>query len=207
MTEVSFGDRAREEIPLDLREALAMVGWGNYDLVDAEVLGTRQLVACTLDESEHHARVADGRPPVVDPFLFRCVAHEDPAFVTRRSPVHVAGAVAVRRCWTSARRNLGGFRAFGARVAVLPPREARRPGVATEAIVTGFGVLARDADQSRLVHHPDVRAVSDRTWVHRLVEEALYDALVTAPDLDDGVAAPHRRRMPATPTRPRSSTL
>ncbi|MQA85215.1 MAG: hypothetical protein GEV03_11475 [Streptosporangiales bacterium] len=163
-----------------VREALSILGWSGFAVVPARVLGRRQLVACALDEDEHDTRVAEGRLPVADPLQFRCVAHGDPGFLTRRPPVRIAGAIAVRKGWRSARANLGGFTAFGPRVAVLPGAEARRRGVAAEAIVAGFGVIADDPDGLRLIHHPDTRPPASRTWAHRLVEEVLYDTVLTA---------------------------
>ncbi len=175
-------------------DVLGVLGWGSEYVVEAATLGAHRLVACALDTTEHQARLGRGQLPTADPFLLGCVAHCDPEFLTRPSPVRIDGAVAVRRRWDAARRNLAGFTAFGPRAAVLPGREARGSRVAVEAVVAGFGVVAVDGDGLRLVHPPDVRPPAHRDWVNRLVEEVIYDAVLAA----RGATAPGRG--PGAPT-------
>ena len=161
--------------------ALPVLGWNGYVLVRAQAWSTQRLVACRLDPEEHQRRVSAGLVPVTDPLLLHCIGAENPAFLWAKSPVQIAGAIAVRRTWSGAISNLGGFSAFGGLVAILPASQADRLHVAVGASVEGFGVIALDdeGDVMRLVHHPDVRPrVCSRTWVHRLVEEILYDALL-----------------------------
>lgn len=156
------------------------------------------MVACTLNEAEHQRRSAVGLLPIADPIMLRCVLASDAGFRDAPQPVTIVGAIAARRTWDGATANLGGFSGFGALVAVLPPEEAGRPRVEIEAAVEGYGVVAWDGqDQVWLVHHPDTRPrTAGRTWVHRLVEEILYNSLIA-----DG----HGEQLATSPTeRPNS---
>jgi hypothetical protein len=148
------------------------------------VLGTHLLVVGAIDCDEHQRRARERRLPVVDPWMFDCVAHADPSFLTRRSPVRIDGAIVARRSWVSARSALGCFAAFGPRVAVLPQAQTRQDRVAASAILHGFGIVADHDGDLRVVHYPDETPPQERTWVHRLVEEALYDAFLTSPRID-----------------------
>jgi hypothetical protein len=163
-------------------QVLPLLGWDGNLVVDARAWSTRRLVVCALDQTEHARRTANGLLPITDPFLLRCVGASNPGFMTARPPVRIAGAIAVRNRWSTAVANLGGFTAFGAVAAVLPARQADRLDVAADAAVAGFGVIAQHEDgRQRLVHYPDLRPrVRTRTWVHRLVEEIVYDALLAA---------------------------
>jgi hypothetical protein len=159
-------------------EVGALLGWSGWP-TQACVLGTPPLtVFMALDEREHQRRVIDGLSPVADPIMLRCVANQNPGFMTRPAPIRVDGAVVSRRRWTSARSALGGFVAFGPGLALLPASEACRLSVATNAIFAGFGVAAEQASGVEIVHQPDTRPVARRTWVHRLVEEILYSAFL-----------------------------
>ena len=99
-------------MPSSVSEACTLLGWSDR-IVDVTVLGTRLTVAAAIDQAEHADRLADGLYPVADPLLLKCVLHSDPGFATRRSPVRIDGAIAVRRRWSSARSALGTFTAFG----------------------------------------------------------------------------------------------
>jgi hypothetical protein len=163
------------------RQVLALLGWDGRVVVEARAWSTRRLVACELDQDEHERRVARGLVPVTDPLVLRCAGACDPGFLTARPPVRIAGAIAIRRTWRSAVANVGGFSAFGSRVAVLPPGPAARQDVALEAAVEGLGVIAwEDGGQARLVHHPAPSPAGARTWVHRLVEEIVYNEVLAA---------------------------
>jgi len=168
----------RGEIELRI---LPLLGWDGKTLVEARAWSATRMVACSLNETEHQRRSAVGPPPVADPVMLRCALSSDPSFRDAPRPVAIAGAIAVRRTWEGATANLGGFSGFGALVAVLPPREAMKPIVELEAAVEGYGVVAWDGqDQARLVYSPDLRKrTSGRTWVHWLVEEITYDALIS----------------------------
>ncbi|MFI6325099.1 hypothetical protein ACIBG8_46815 [Nonomuraea sp. NPDC050556] len=160
-----------------LSDVLDALGWADHQLVYAPALSAMRLVACQLDEFEHAARQSQGLGPVTDAFLLRCVGAGDPDFLTRPSPVRITGAIAVRRTWTAASGNLGGFVSFGARVAVLPRAVATRPSVAAQAIYHGFGVIAVE-NPGELIHPPACATAGERTWVHRQVEEIIYNALL-----------------------------
>jgi hypothetical protein len=168
--------------PIDLAaRALPVLGWDGFSLVEARAWSTRRLIACALDPVEHRRRQAEKLLPVADPLLLRCVAAEDPEFMLAPPPVQIAGAIAVRRTWKGAIANLAGFAAFGSLAAVLPSASAERTDVATEAPVQGVGVVA--AEQSgtvRLVCHASVHTMAKRTWVHRLIEEIVYDAMLNS---------------------------
>ncbi len=86
--------------------------------------------------------------------------------------------MAVGGSWRSARTNLAGFAAFSARVAVLPARIAYRDAVRAEAIYHGFG-LVTDEEPHEVIQAPDTNVDAGRTWVHRLVEEIVYDAVLS----------------------------
>jgi hypothetical protein len=161
---------------------LPLLGWEGFTVVEARAWSTARLVVCVLDDREHERRAANGELPVIDPLLLQCIGAERPEFMLARPPVRIAGAIAVRGTWKSAVRNLAGFGAFGARLAVLPPEQADRLDVAAGAAVEGYGVVAADDDGVvRLAHYPDVRPrEGGRTWIHRLVEEIVYDALLTS---------------------------
>jgi hypothetical protein len=168
---------------LELR-VLPMLGWDGQAAVEARAWSTTRLVICSLDEAEHQRRSDAGHLPVTDPLMLRCSLSSDSGFRDAPSPVTITGAIAARRTWQGATANLGGFSAFGSRVAVLPPEEAVRPDVGLEAAVEGYGIIALDGEHRVwVVHHPDTRPHKRiRTWVHRLVEEIIYNALLTACD-------------------------
>lgn len=160
-------------------QVLPLLGWSGQ-VVKARAWSASRLVVCTLDQEEHERRAAAGIPPVTDPLALRCVGAGDPRFLAR-SPVKIAGAVAVRSRWRSATLNLGGFTAFGSVAAVLPPGQAGRLDVAVEASVEGYGVVAWDGHgEAQLVHHPADPPAIARTWVHRLVEEIVYNQVLLA---------------------------
>ena len=168
--------------PIDLAaRALSVLGWDGFSLVEARAWSTRRLIVCALDPAEHRHRQAEKLLPVADPLLLRCVAAEDPGFMLARPPVRIAGAIAVRRTWKSAITNLAGFAAFGSLAAVLPSASADRIDVATEAPIQGVGVVAAEQNGTvRLVHHVGAHTIAKRTWVHRLIEEIVYDALLAS---------------------------
>jgi hypothetical protein len=177
-------------MPSTAAEACALLNWSGL-LVDVTVLGTRLTIAAETDQAEHADRLAGRLFPVADPLLMKCVAHSDPAFLARRSPVRIDGAIAVRRRWSSARSTLGTFTAFGGRVAVLPVDEARRTNVAVEAIVGGCGIIAERSDGDlEIVQHPGARTPQSRSWVHRLVEEIVYDAVLAGSSAGADTTAP-----------------
>lgn len=174
--------------------ALPLLGWDGFGIVEARAWSARRLVVCSLDPAEHRRREAEGMLPAVDPILLRCLVAQDPRFMVAPPPVRIAGTIAVRRTWKAAMANLAGFAAFGALAAVLPSEAAGRLDVAAEAPVHGVGVIATDVDGTvRLVHRVGSYTAEARTWVHRLIEEILYDALLTAtgmPDAASGATAP-----------------
>lgn len=162
-------------------QVLPLLGWSGHVVVGATAWSTRRFVACTLDQAEHRRRVAEGFPPVTDPLVLRCAGACDPGFLAASPPVRIAGAISVRSTWRSAVANLGGFSAFGSVVAVLPPGQASRLDVAVEAAVEGFGVIAWNrGGHPQLVHHPARAQAAARTWVHRLVEEIVYNEVLQA---------------------------
>ena len=173
--------------PIDLAaRALSVLGWDGFSLVEARAWSTRRLIVCALDPAEHRHRQAEKLLPVADPLLLRCVAAEDPGFMLARPPVRIAGAIAVRRTWKSAITNLAGFAAFGSLAAVLPSASADRIDVATEAPIQGVGVVAAEQNGTvRLVHHVSAHTIAKRTWVHRLIEEIVYDALLASLSRDE----------------------
>ena len=181
------------DIDLAVR-TLPLLGWDGLGIVEARAWSTRRLVVCVLDPAEHRRRQAEGMFPAADPFLLRSLAAQDPRFVLAPPPVRIVGAIAVRRTWKAAIANLAGFAAFGALAAVVPAGAADRLDVAAEAPVHGIGVIAADAAGTvRLVHRAGVHTAAARTWVHRLIEEIVYDALLTpasAPDPASGATAP-----------------
>jgi hypothetical protein len=180
-------------MPSTVAEACTLLGWSGR-AVDVMVLGTRLTVAATTNPAEHADRLADRLFPMADPLLLKCFAHSDPGFLTRRSPVRIDGAIAVRRRWSSARSTLGTFTAFGSRVAVLPVDEARRTNVAAEAIVGGCGIIAELGDGGlEIVQHPDPRTPQSHSWIHRLVEEVVYDAVLAGSSAGSDTAAPRLR--------------
>jgi len=183
-----------------LEGAARLLGWHGR-LIEVKVLDLRVHVVGELDVAEHNRRVAESRPPVVDPLLLRCLLAENPEFAARPAPVRVAGALAAAQRWQSALRPLGGFVAFGPRAAVVPAAQACSSRLAMVALVHGFGVIAHDPapfhaatadltfdeevqhEQRRtcrlaIVHHPDLQRPTHRTWVHRLVEEVVYGAFM-----------------------------
>lgn len=157
---------------------LAALGWLACQVVTARALSTPRVVLCELDEHEHARRQGAGLPPTADALLLHCRAHVDPSFLERPSPVRIHGAVAARASWRSARANLAEFGAFGARIAVLPAEVARRDAVRAEAIYHGFGLVTAE-EPHEVIQPPDTCVSVTRTWVHRLVEEIVYDALLS----------------------------
>jgi len=193
------GAQASDPVPgvphMDLAvRALPLLGWDGFGIVEVRAWSARRLVVCALDPAGHRRRQAEGMLPAVDPFLLRCLVDQDPRFVLAPPPVRIAGAIAVRRTWKAAMANLAGFAAFGALAAVLPAGAADRLEVAAEAPVQGVGVIASDAAGTvRLVHRAGPHVTEARTWVHRLVEEIVYDALLApagGPDQASGATAP-----------------
>ncbi|MEW9527297.1 hypothetical protein [Microbispora sp. NPDC049125] len=157
---------------------LASLGWQGCQVVTVRALSTRRLVVCELDEGEHARRQEAGLVPSADALLLHCRAHVDPSFLGRPSPVRIRGAVTIGGSWRSARTNLAGFAAFGARVAVLPAEIAYRDAVRAEAIYHGFGLVTTE-EPHKVIQVPDADIGMERTWVHRLVEEIVYDAVLS----------------------------
>ncbi|MEV0229320.1 hypothetical protein [Nonomuraea sp. NPDC050786] len=170
---------------------LAALGWQGCQVVTARALSTPRVVLCELDEREHARRQESGLPPTADALLLRCRVAVDPAFLERPSPVRIRGAVAARASWRSARANLAEFGAFGARVAVLPARVARQDAVRAEAIYHGFGLVTVEKPHE-VIQSPDTYVSTKRTWVHRLVEEIVYDAVLSRKPLSAGTWAAMR---------------
>ncbi|MEW1838540.1 hypothetical protein AB0392_11350 [Nonomuraea angiospora] len=170
---------------------LAALGWQDSQMVTARALSRPRLVLCELDEPEHARRQEAGLPPTADALLLHCRAHVDPSFLERPSPVRIRGAVAARASWRSARANLAEFGVFGARVAVLPAKVARRDAVRAEAIYHGFGLVLAEKPHE-VIQPPDTCVSTKRTWVHRLVEEIVYDAVLTQRSLSAGTWAATR---------------
>jgi hypothetical protein len=175
-------------------QILPLLGWDGKTLVAARAWSATRMVACSLNETEHQRRSAGGPLPVADPVMLRCALSSDAGFRDAPRPVTIAGAIAVRRTWEGATANLGGFSGFGALVAVLPPKEAMRPNVELEAAVEGYGVVAWDGrERAWLIHYPDTRpGTGGRTWVHRLVDEIVYDALLSDRHGDHAISATER---------------
>jgi hypothetical protein len=163
-----------------LRSAVDMLGWGGSILVELDLFGSRLLVAAAPVDDEIARRVSEHLSPVVDPWLFRCRADLDTAFLSRPSPVRILGAMAARQRWPAARKAASMFTAFGPRVAALPP-QACRASALTEAAVTGIGVLSMDGDTATALALPGRPTVAKRTHVHRLVEETVWDAISRTP--------------------------
>ncbi|MCK2218148.1 hypothetical protein MF672_030810 [Actinomadura sp. ATCC 31491] len=160
-----------------LPQVLEALGWEGWRVVQARALSSRRWVVCELDEAEHEARLRDRLPPAADALLLRCLAHSHPGFLSRPAPVRIQGAIAARRTWVAARNNLGGFVSFGERVALMPTVVARGLPAAVDAACYGFGVVALE-EPGRLVHPPEPVPAQERTWVRRLVEEVVYDAVL-----------------------------
>jgi len=159
----------------------ALMGWPATGVETYITGSTPLLVLGEIDGNEHARRVAEGRLPVTDAFLLRCVCHEDPGFATRPSPVNARAIVAVRRRWNSAFEAIGAMAAFAPRIVAIPAPQARSDQVAVEAIATGIGVVATNAGAPwDLVHAPAPVRAPVRTWVHRWVEETMYNAFLAA---------------------------
>ena len=163
------------------RSAVAALGWHGGIAVDLDLLGSRLLVVAAPVGEEIAHRASEGLPPAVDPWLFRCYADLDPGFLSRPSPVDILGAVAVRRGWPAARKAASTFTAFGPRAVALPA-QACRPPLLTEAAVTGIGVLRLDGSNATALASPGRPPAVERTHVHRLVEETVWDAITRSPE-------------------------
>ena len=185
---------------LEFRD-LPMLGWAGQTAVEARAWSTTRIVVCSLDTAGHLRRSGAGHLPITDPLLLRCALSADSGFRHARPPVRIFGAIAVRRTWQGATANLGGFSAFGSRVAVLPQEEAVRPDVGLEAALEGYGVIALDVEQRAwVVHHPGKRQRTGAgTWVHRLVEEIIYSALLASVDCERPTAPTEPPNCAGTP--------
>lgn len=162
-----------------LGEVSAVMGWPRSGVEASITRSPRLFVLGEVDGAEHARRVDEGRLPVADSFLLRCICHDDPGFATRPSPVHVRAVVAVRRQWQSALGAVGDFTAFAPRIIAVPDPQARTDRVTVETITTGVGVISTNVDSPwQLVHPPAPMRVTPRTWVHRWVEESIYDAFL-----------------------------
>src|ERR1017187_8276927 len=159
------------------RSVVDLLGWHEGVAVEMDLLGSRLLVIAVPDGDEIARRVSERLPPIVDPWVLRCQADLHPGFLLRPSPVRILGAVAFRQGWLAARNAACTFTAFGPRAVALPPR-ACRPAVLTEAAVTGTGVLRVDGNTAAVLALPGQPPTVERTHVHRLVEETIWDAIV-----------------------------
>jgi hypothetical protein len=65
---------------------------------------------------------------------------------------------------------------------VVPTRQAYNRRLWLEAAVRGVGIVARDSHELALVQPPALGPVpgAQRSLVHRIVEEAVYERLVTS---------------------------
>ncbi|GAA1526479.1 hypothetical protein GCM10009678_04930 [Actinomadura kijaniata] len=185
-----------------MEHAAALLGWAASP-VEVDVLGCRLWVAARLTEAGQH-RLRNGQAAVTDPMTLRFVLATDTDFAAASAPVQIDGALSARRTWHGALTPLGGFVAFGPRVAIVPPAQARSSHLTMLALVEGFGVIAHypavdplaspiprpcgghgwsedgSGGDLQLVHPPDRRATGRGTWVHRLVEEHLFQAVLDA---------------------------
>lgn len=164
----------------DVDRYVSAVGWDGAQVVDVEVLGTALVVAAIPVAEEVARRRADGIPPVADPWLLRCWGDRDESLISRPSPVRLVGALAIRRQWRTARSAASIFTAFGPRVAAVPADQCGAAAL-IEAAVTGLGIVVSDGAEISVVASPaspDDRG--ERTFVHRVVEEAVWDALCRA---------------------------
>ncbi|WP_143734286.1 hypothetical protein [Microbispora rosea] len=161
-------------------------------MVTVRALSTWRVVVCELNEAEHTLRQEIGLVPAADTLLLHCRAHVDPSFLTRPSPVRIRGAIAARASWRSVMTNLAEFAAFGARVGVLPAKVARRDAVQVEAMYYGFGLVTAE-EPYEMIQAPDTFVGAGlgpgRTWVHRLVEEIVYDAILSQQTVSAGTWA------------------
>lgn len=155
----------------------AVMDWPAEGAV-ADLGDTPVLVMGALDEAEHTFRSEAGALPLADSFLLRCALDTDPDFLLAPPPVAVRGFVAVRLTWQAAAYAIGTMTAFGLRVVALPAEVATSDEVLVEAIVTGVGVIARCPGGWWLVQPPTPRESDRSTWVHRWVEELVYDAFL-----------------------------
>ncbi len=95
--------------------------------------------------------------------------------------LELVGAVAFRSTAESALLAVGPFASVCTRTVVLPAHVAERPALATEAAVTGVGVLAETGDgRLRVVCAAQEGPIvgSRRGLVHRMIEESVYARLL-----------------------------
>ncbi|MQY07248.1 hypothetical protein [Actinomadura macrotermitis] len=184
-----------------MEHAAALLGWPGI-LAEVDLLGCHLWVAARLTEAGQ-SRLQGEQRPVTDPLSLRFALATDTAFAKASAPVQIDGALSARRTWRGALAPLGGFVAFGARMAIVPPSQARSSHLQMLALVEGFGVIAhhpqpdppasqthdgqgngwtRDGSGGwlQLVHPPDQRPTGRATWVHRLVEEQIFQALLVS---------------------------
>lgn len=171
------------DIVVSLHRVAALLEWSGTAIPELDLLGDRVCVVASLNQSEHERRTAIGIGALTDPWLLEL--EEGPCegrpAQWRASPVSIAGVLAFRKTWRPALTAAAGFAAFCSRAVVVPPRQAYSRRLALEAAVRGVGVVARGAHGLSVVQPPALGPVagSRRSVVHRLVEETVYQRLVT----------------------------
>jgi hypothetical protein len=167
-----------------LQQVADSLQWSGTVIHELDLLGDRVCVVASLKQSEHERRRTTGVGALTDPWLLEL--QEGPCQGSpacwRASPVSIAGVLAFRRSWRPALMAAAGFAAFCSRAVVLPPRQAYNRRLWLEAAVRGVGIVARDTHKLTVVQPPALAPVagSQRGLVHRLVEETIYERLVTS---------------------------
>ncbi len=166
-----------------LHRVAALLEWNGIAIPELDLLGDRVSVVASLDPSEHERRTAAGVGALTDPWLLEL--EEGPSegrpAQWRASPVSIAGVLAFRKTWWPALTAAAGFAAFCSRAVVLPPRQAYNRRLSLEAAVRGVGIIAHDSHGLSVVQPAALGPIagSRRSLVHRLVEETVYERLVT----------------------------
>jgi hypothetical protein len=172
------------EIDACLHEVADLLQWSGTAIPELELLGDRVRVVAALNSSEHERRRATGVGALTNPWLLELQegpCQERPAR-WRASPVSIAGVFAYRMTWRAALTAAAGFAGFCSRAVVVPPRQAYNRRLWLESGVRGVGIVARDSHELALVQPPALGPVpgAQRSLVHRVVEEAVYERLITS---------------------------
>jgi hypothetical protein len=166
-----------------LHQVADLLQWTGTVIPELDLLGDRVGVVASLNRSEHERRKITGVGALTDPWLLEL--QEGPCQGRparwRASPVSIAGVLAFRKTWPPALTAAAGFAAFCSRAVVLPPRQAFNRRLWLEVAVRGVGIVARDTGGLAMVQPPALGPVvgSQRSLVHRLVEETVYERLIT----------------------------
>lgn len=168
---------------VSLHRVAALLEWSGTAIPELDLLGDHVCVVASINQSEHERRTATGVGALTDPWLLELEEgpNQGRPAQWRASPVSIAGVLAFRKTWRPALTAAAGFAGFCSRAVVVPPRQACNRRLALEAAVRGVGIVARDIHGLAVVQPPALGPVvgSRRSVVHRLVEETVYERLVT----------------------------